>query len=55
MKKYNKTIKTIQDLLKKNGVKMSAIEVRELMRISRLSTDEQQIKTYVNQLRKGVS
>ena len=53
MKKHNKTVKAIQDILKKNGVKMSAIEVRELMRTSGLSADEKKIKEYVDMLRKG--
>ena len=53
MKKYDKTVKIIQDMLKKNGVKMSAIEIRELMKTSGLTADEQKVKIYVRQLRHG--
>ena len=53
MKKYDKNVKAIQDLLKKNGVKMSAIEIRELMKTNGLSPDEEKIKAYVRQLRRG--
>lgn len=53
MKKYDKNVKAIQDILKKNGVKMSAIEIRELMKTNGLSADEDKIKNYVRQLRRG--
>ncbi len=53
MKKYDKNVKAIQDILKKNGVKMSAIEIRELMKTSGLTPDEEKIKLFVRQLRKG--
>lgn len=53
MKKFDTTIKVIQDILKKNGVKMSAIEVRELMRVGSLRADEKAVKNYVKQLRHG--
>ncbi len=53
LKKSDDTVKFIQDALKKNGVKMSAIEIRELMRTTRLSADEQSINSYVRQLRRG--
>lgn len=52
-KKPDATVKAIQDMLKKNGVKMSAIEIRELMRTGGLSADESRIKAYVRQLRQG--
>ena len=52
-KKYDIGVKTIQDMLKKNGVKMSAIEIRELMKTNGLSPDESKIKSYVRQLRQG--
>lgn len=53
VKKYDKNVKTIQDMLKKNGVKMSAIEIRELMKTNGLSADEEKILSYVRQLRRG--
>ena len=53
MKKFDHTIKLIQNLLKLNGVKMSAIEVRELLRSGSIKADEKIIKNYVNQLRHG--
>jgi uncharacterized protein YneF (UPF0154 family) len=53
LKKYDKNVKAIQDLLKKNGVKMSAIEIRELMKTSGLTPDEEKIRLFVRQLRKG--
>ena len=53
LKKFDASVKTIQDMLKKNGVKMSAIEIRELMKTSGLSADENKIKSYVRQLRQG--
>jgi hypothetical protein len=53
MKKYDKNVKAIQDMLKKNGVKMSAIEIRELMKTTGLSANEDKIKAYVQQLRRG--
>lgn len=52
-KKYDKNVKAIQDILKKNGVKMSAIEIRELMKTSGLTADEDKIKLFVRQLRRG--
>lgn len=52
-KKPDSNVKAIQDLLKKNGVKMSAIEIRELMRTGGLTPDESRIKAYVRQLRQG--
>jgi uncharacterized protein YneF (UPF0154 family) len=52
-KKPDSNVKAIQDLLKKNGVKMSAIEIRELMRTGGLTPDENRIKAYVRQLRQG--
>lgn len=53
MKKYDRNVKAIQDILKKHGVKMSAIEIRELMKTSGLSPDEEKIKSFVRQLRRG--
>ena len=53
VKKYDKNVKAIQDMLKKNGVKMSAIEIRELMKTTGLSANEDKIKAYVRQLRRG--
>ena len=46
-------VRLIQDMLKKNGVKMSAIEIRELIRTNGLAADEKVIKSYVRQLRQG--
>lgn len=53
MKKFDHSIRFIQLLLKENGVKMSAIEIRELMRTGSLKADEKVIKSYVEQLRHG--
>lgn len=53
IRKYDQHVKAIQEMLKKNGVKMSAIEIRELMRTNGLSADENKIKAYVRMLRKG--
>lgn len=53
VKKFDHSIKFIQGLLKKNGVKMSAIEVRELMRTGSIKPDEKVIISYVNKLRHG--
>ena len=47
------SVKMIQDMLKKHGVKMSAIEIRELMKTNGLSANENKIKAYVDKLRKG--
>jgi transposase len=53
IKRQSLTVKRIQDLLKKYGVKMSAIEIRELMRTIGLTDDETFIKSYVKKLRHG--
>lgn len=52
-KKQDSSVKAIQEMLKKHGVKMSAIEIRELMKTNGLSADEKVIKAYVDQLRRG--
>lgn len=53
LRKSDATVKTIQVMLRANGVKMSAIEIRELMRTTGLTADETRIKAYVRQLRRG--
>lgn len=53
-KRSDKTVTAIQEVLKKNGIKMSAIEIRELMRSNILSLDENKILSYVRKLRQGV-
>lgn len=53
-KRSDKTVTAIQEVLKKNGIKMSAIEIRELMRANILSLDENKIQSYVRKLRQGV-
>jgi hypothetical protein len=52
-KRSDKTVTQIQETLKKNGIKMSAIEIRELMRANILSPDESKIMEYVRKLRTG--
>lgn len=53
LRKSDATVKTIQTMLRASGVKMSAIEIRELMRTAGLTADETRIKSYVRQLRQG--
>lgn len=53
-KRSDKTVTAIQEVLKQNGIKMSAIEIRELMRANILSLDEDKIQVYVRKLRQGV-
>lgn len=53
LRKSDATVKMIQSMLRANGVKMSAIEIRELMRTTGLTADETRIKSYVRQLRQG--
>lgn len=53
LRRSDATVKTIQTMLRASGVKMSAIEIRELMRTTGLTADEARIKAYVRQLRQG--